>query len=176
MNILRTLFLSMLVLAVAGCGFQLRGTPNWPAELSPVYVSGLETRDPFYLLLVQSLRSAGVDVVNEPMAGGSEIRILALREQRRVLTVTGAAQINEYRLTRRLDSELRLADAAAPLPLGELEVRQTYSFDPAAVLAQETREDELRTVMNRDLVRLLQYRVRAATGGIVAPAADRDGT
>jgi LPS-assembly lipoprotein len=175
MNVLRTLFLSMLVLALAGCGFQLRGTPNWPAELSPVYVSGLETRDPFYLLLVQSLRSAGVEVVTEPVAGGSEIRILALREQRRVLTVTGEAEINEYRLTRRLESELRRADAA-PLPLGQLEVRQTYSFDPAAVLAQETREDELRTVMNRDLVRLLQYRVRAATGGIVAPAENRDGT
>jgi LPS-assembly lipoprotein len=176
MNVLRTLFLSLLVLALAGCGFQLRGTPNWPSELSPVYVSGLETRDPFYLLLAQSLRSAGIEVLGEPVRGGSEIRILALREQRRVLTVTGDARINEYRLVRRLDSELRLPGASAPLSLGELEVRQTYSFDAAAVLAQETREDELRTVMNRDLVRLLQYRVRAATGGIVVPATDRDGT
>jgi LPS-assembly lipoprotein len=161
-----------LALVLAGCGFQLRGGPDWPAALDPVGIVGLDPNDPLRIDLVQSLRAAGLSVRDTAEADGNRIRILALREERRVLTVTAGARISEYELTRRLEAELRLAGAAEPVPLGSLEVGRVYRFDPAAVLGQGDREEALRRAMNRDLVRLLQLRVQAAMaeGGGTAPA------
>ena len=164
MKVLRSLFAVVLALAIAGCGFQLRGTPNWPTELSPIRVEGLESRDPLYLLLAQSLTAAGLEVLPPGSDGkASELRVLDLRDRRRVLSVTGEVEVAEYELVRSLETELRLPGEPEPVPLGRLEARQAYTFEAASVLSEEETEEELRRVMNRDLVRLLQFRVRAAT-------------
>lgn len=157
----RTLVL-LLILLLAGCGFQLRAGPEWSAEIDPVYIDGLGLRDPLYLTLVQSLRGAGVEVLTSPTPQATVLRVLRLSEERRVLSVTGAARISEYELTRVLEAELRRPAPPETLALNRLEVSRVYVFDAAAVLAQSEREDELRQAMNRDLVRLLQLQVQAA--------------
>ncbi len=151
----------VLALLLTSCGFQLRSAPDWSAELDPVYIGGLGLRDPLYLTLVQSLRGAGVQVLATPTPGATALRVLRLGEERRVLSVTGAARISEYELTRVLEAELWLPDRPETLPLNRLEVSRVYVFDAAAVLAQSEREDELRQAMNRDLVRQLQLQVQA---------------
>lgn len=151
----------LLTLLLAGCGFQLRSAPDWSAELDPVYIGGLELRDPLYLTLVRSLRGAGVEVLTTPTPQATVLRVSRLSEERRVLSVTGAARISEYELSRVLEAELRLPDRPETLALNRMEVSRVYVFDAAAVLAQSEREDELRQAMNRDLVRLLQLQVQA---------------
>lgn len=162
MNGRRRLLLALPALLLAGCGFQLRGVSDWPAELNPIHVSGLGMRDPFYLALVQSLRAAGVEVLDARSIDASELRVLSLQERRRVLSVTGAARISEYELSRVLDTALRLPGAPEALPLGPLRASRVYVFDAAAVLSRDEREEELARSMDRDLLRLLQLRVQAA--------------
>ncbi|AHF00256.1 LPS-assembly lipoprotein LptE [Thioalkalivibrio paradoxus] len=161
MNAARIWGVALLVLVLAGCGFQLRGVPDWPDGLDPIRIEGLAVRDPLYLNLAQSLRAAGVEVLPPGTAGAAELRVLSLHDDRRVLSVTGAARISEYELVRQLEAELALPDVAERLPLGRLEVSRVYVFDAASVLGQSEREEELRLAMNRDLVRLLQLRVQA---------------
>ena len=172
MNPRRRLLLISPVLLLAGCGFQLRGAPDWPAELNPLHVSGLAMRDPFYLTLMQSLRPAGVEVLDARSPDAAELRVLSLRQRRRVLSVTGAARISEYELSRTLDAELRLPGEAEPLALGPLTATRVYVFEAAAVLSQSEREEELARAMDRDLQRLLLLRVQAAMGELRSAAPD----
>jgi LPS-assembly lipoprotein len=160
----RRLLLVVPTLLFTGCGFQLRGAPDWPPELSSIYVSGLGARDPFYLALAQNLRSAGVEVLDSRSADAAELRVLSLHEQRRILSVTGAARISEYELYRVLDAELRLPGVAEAQPLGPLRASRVYVFDASAVLSQSEREQELARAMDRDLQRMLQLRIQAVMG------------
>lgn len=178
MNPRRRLVLAVPALLLAGCGFQLRGAPEWPPELNPIYIGGLGARDPFYLFLAQNLRSAGVEILDARSPDAAELRVLSLRQRRRVLSVTGAARISEYELFRVLDAELRLPDVAEPRSLGPLSASRVYVFEAAAVLSQSEREEELAQAMDRDLQRLLQLRIQAVMGDLRAedpaedPAAD----
>lgn len=165
MNRARRLFVLLPAVLASGCGFTLRGAPDWPSELDPIHISGLGVRDPLYLMLVQNLRAAGADVLGTRSPEAAELRVLSLVEQRRVLSVTGAARVSEYELVRLLDTELRLPGEAEPLPLGRLEASRIYVFDAASVLTRSEREEELARAMNRDLVRMLSLRVRAAMRG-----------
>ncbi|AGA34166.1 LPS-assembly lipoprotein RlpB precursor (Rare lipoprotein B) [Thioalkalivibrio nitratireducens DSM 14787] len=161
MNAARVWGVALLVLVLAACGFQLRGAPDWPDGLDPIRIEGLAARDPLYQQLARSLRAAGVEVLPAGTPESAELRVLALREERRVLSVTGAARISEYELARQLDAELAIPGEPERLPLGRLEVSRIYVFDAASVLSQAEREEELRRAMDRDLVRLLQLRVQA---------------
>ncbi|TVP88518.1 MAG: hypothetical protein EA347_05750 [Thioalkalivibrio sp.] len=164
MNPRRRLLLALPALLLTGCGFQLRGAPEWPAELDPLHIGGLGARDPFYLTLVRTLRSAGVEILDARSPDAAELRVLSLRERRRVLSVTGAARISEYELVRVLDAELRLPDEDEPLPLGPLRASRVYVFDASAALSRSDREEELARAMDRDLQRMLQLRVQAEMG------------
>lgn len=161
MNPRRRLVLGLPALLLSGCGFQLRGAPDWPPELNPIYIAGLGARDPFYLALAQNLRSAGVELLGAREPDAAELRVISLRERRRVLSVTGAARISEYELIRVLDAELRLPGGAEPRPLGPLQASRVYVFEAAAVLSQSEREEELARAMDRDLQRMLLLRVQA---------------
>ncbi len=165
MNRARRLFVLLPAVLASGCGFALRGAPDWPPELDPIHIGGLGVRDPLYLLLVQNVRAAGAEVLGAPSPEAAELRVLSLRDQRRVLSVTGAARVSEYELVRVLDTELRLPGEVEPLPLGRLEASRIYVFDAASVLTRSEREEELARAMNRDLVRLLALRVRAVLRG-----------
>jgi len=164
----RRLVLAVPALLLAGCGFQLRGAPDWPPELDPLYVSGLGARDPFYLMLAQNLRSAGVEVLDARSPDAAELRVLSLRQRRRVLSVTGAARISEYEVSRVLDAELRLPGVPEPQPLGPLSASRVYVFEAAAVLSQSEREEELARAMDRDLQRMLLLRIQAVMGELRA--------
>jgi len=164
-NRVRRLFVLLPAVLASGCGFTLRGAPDWPSELDPIHIGGLGVRDPLYLMLVQNLRAAGAEVLGTRSPEAAELRVLSLVEQRRVLSVTGAARVSEYELVRLLDTELRLPGEAEPLPLGRLEASRIYVFDAASVLTRSEREEELARAMNRDLVRMLSLRVRAAMRG-----------
>jgi LPS-assembly lipoprotein len=161
MNQRRRLFLFLPVLLASGCGFQLRGAPEWPPELTPIYIEGLGVRNPLYLILAQRLRGAGVEVLSSRSPEAAVLQVLSVGEERRVLSVTGAARISEYELSRVLETALRIPGEPEAVPLGRLQANRVYVFDAASVLSQREREEELARAMDRDLVRLLQLRVQA---------------
>ena len=57
-------FLIPPLLLLAACGFQMRGAASVPAEMARTYVATDDQRSLFYRRLRESLRGAGVNVVD----------------------------------------------------------------------------------------------------------------
>ncbi|WP_018865699.1 MULTISPECIES: LPS assembly lipoprotein LptE [unclassified Thioalkalivibrio] len=161
--LLRAALVLVLVAALAACGFQLRGSGEWPEALQPVQITGINARDSLYRELAVTLGSAGVEIVNQrPEGQGAILEIRSVNDQRRTLSVTEAARVSEYELVRTVEVRLRPVDGEA-VDLGPLRASRIYLFDGTAVLSRGEREATLREAMDRDIVGQLQRRIAALT-------------
>lgn len=174
-GLLRTGLVLVLAAALAACGFQLRGSGEWPEALNPVQITGINVRDSLYRELAVTLGSSGVDVVRQrPEGQGAILEIRSVNDQRRTLSVTETARVSEYELVRTVDVRLRPVDGEA-VDLGPLQASRIYLFDGTAVLSRGEREATLREAMNRDIVGQLQRRIAALSepdGSLRDPAED----
>ncbi|WP_018872230.1 LPS assembly lipoprotein LptE [Thioalkalivibrio sp. ALJ16] len=162
--LLRAGLVVWLAASVAACGFQLRGSMDWPEALAPVHITGLSPRDSLYRELAVAFGSAGVEVVDQrPDRHGATLEIRSVRDQRRTLSVTETARVSEYELVRTVEARLRPVQGEA-VELGPLQASRVYLFDGSAVLSRSEREETLREAMNRDLVAQLQRRMTALVG------------
>ncbi|WP_018935167.1 LPS assembly lipoprotein LptE [Thioalkalivibrio sp. ALJ24] len=157
----RVLAVLVLAASLAACGFQLRGAGDWPAQLDPVEIRGLQPRDSLYQELARGLRASGVEVVDSrPEERGVTLEIRSVDDSRRALSVSDQARVSEYELVRRVQVRLHPADGEA-VDLEPLRASRTYVYDETAVLSRSEREEDLRDTMNRDLVALLRRQVEA---------------
>ncbi|WP_018138179.1 MULTISPECIES: LPS assembly lipoprotein LptE [unclassified Thioalkalivibrio] len=162
--VLRAVLVVWLAVAVAACGFQLRGSMDWPEALAPVQITGVNPRDSLYRELAVAFGSAGVEVVDQrPEGQGATLDVRSVRDRRRTLSVTDAARVAEYELIRSVEVRLRPVDGEA-VDLGTLHASRIYLFDGSAVLSRSEREETLREAMNRDIVSQLQRRIQAVIG------------
>ncbi len=154
------LLLGGVLVSVAGCGFQLRGTVEFPAHLQPLQVTGLDIHDPLRRELLALLRTQGVQLSEHAEQAQARLHLQGLKEHRRVLSVGADARVSEYEIT------TVLTYAVSPLPTvqrvrtEQLSVSREYAHDPAGVLGQSEQERLLREDMQRDMLRLLLYRLQ----------------
>lgn len=156
-------FAAMLMLALAGCGFELRGQFTIPDELEPIHISsegGSRVADELRRMLI----SNDVRLVDEPEEARSEIAILGENRQRRVLTVNpDTAQVDEYELRYTTNWILRETDEDQRPLLGRetIESLRDYAYDSTAVLAKESEQEILIENMQQDAALRILYRLQA---------------
>ncbi|MFO7954758.1 LPS assembly lipoprotein LptE [Thioalkalivibrio sp.] len=159
--LLRAGLVLLLAVSLAACGFQLRGSGEWPEALQPVQITGINARDSLYRELAVTLGSSGVEVVNQrPEGQGAILEIRSVNDQRRTLSVTEAARVSEYELIRTVNARLRPVEGEA-VDLGPLRAARIYLFDGTSVLSRSEREATLREAMDRDIIGQLQRRIAA---------------
>lgn len=156
-------FAAALMLALAGCGFQLRGQFSIPAELQPIHISsqgGSRVAEELRRMLVRN----DVQLTDDPAAAESEIAVLGENRQRRVLTVNPeTAQADEYELRYTTDWILRDPNEDQRPLLGRetIESLRDYGYDPTAVLAKQSEEQILIEDMQQDAALRILYRLQA---------------
>ena len=148
--------LSLLVLLLTACGFQLRGSVTLPQVMQTTHVQG----DRFSLLvgeLQTLLRNAGARLVEERGAATAVLRILEENSSERVLSVGATGRAVEYELFQRVDYQLEDASGELLVPRQSLSARRSYQFDENDVLGKANEEESLREEMQRDLaLRIVQ--------------------
>ena len=146
-----TPFALLAVLLLAGCGFQLRGALDLPPEMARTYISGLEARDALLLELERQLRGAGVETVHSRAAATAELRVLDLRDTRRVLTVGGDASVQEYELATTVSYDVRGMGNDFRRERVTLSAVRDMTFDETSVVGKGGEEALLREEMRREL-------------------------
>lgn len=157
---LRSSFIALCVIVMAGCGFQLRGAYSFPYE--SIFVSGAE-----YSLVVASLKRAIRGSGSTRLAEKSEDAqaiFLPTSEAKEliILSLSGSGRVREKRLRYRYG--YRIVDVKGRdlvLP-GMVELTRDLTYADSDVLAKTQEEDLLWRDMESDLVQQLMRRLAAA--------------
>ncbi len=146
---------------LTGCGFQLRGAPDFAFD--SIYVNGANSA--FTNELKRNLRAQGTVQVVEELAKRDTadviLDILADLREKTVVGVNATGQVREFQLRTRIRYRLRTPKGREITPDTELLLQRDISFNESAVLAKEAEEGQIYRDMQSDLVQQMLRRLAA---------------
>ncbi len=148
----------VLVLLLAGCGFQLKGAVSLPADVKTVYVATSDELSPFSVELGRALHAAGAALAASASVADAVIRVAQDRTGRRVLSVSARNTPQEYQVYYVLGYSIERGEQQAVAPQ-QIEVSRSYSFSESDLLAKDREEAILREALARDLADLVVRRL-----------------
>jgi LPS-assembly lipoprotein len=155
----RRLLLALPALALAGCGFQLRGSADLPFRtLFAAFPPGSTTATEF----ARMLRGGGTRLVDRPQDAEARLDVLEERREKEIVGFSGTGRPREYQI--RLLFTFRVVDAQETelVPPTQLILRRDITTTDTQYVAKEQEEALLYRDMQRDLVQQLLRRLAAA--------------
>jgi LPS-assembly lipoprotein len=149
----------VLSLALAGCGFHLRGKATYP-------FTTIAVNAPSAPALATQLRRALDETGSAKVVDAKDAQVIldipTVADDKEVLSLSGAGSVQEYLLVKRVGFRLHDAQGNDWLPPAEISVRRSYTFSESEVLARGTQEQQLLKEMQSDVVQQLLRRLQAA--------------
>lgn len=157
---IRTFLAGVLLMAAAGCGFQLRGAYNLPYEA--LFVSVPEGSVVGAGLKRHILASGGTRLVDDPKKAQATFLRAGEKRDTLILSLSASGRVREKRL--RYQYAYRIVDANGRdlVPQGYVELTRDVTYSDSASLAKTQEEDLLWRDMENDLVQQLMRRLATA--------------
>jgi len=144
----------LVLILLAGCGFQMRGAATMPPEMTRTYIETSDRYSLFYRQLRASLIRSGVDIVDSPAEATATFTIYADETGQRVLSVSSRNVPREFEVYYSIYYEVVTADQVIIAPR-EQTLTRDYTWDETLVLGKEKEEQILRESVVEDLIRVI---------------------
>jgi LPS-assembly lipoprotein len=156
MHARRTLLVVVGNVALAACGFELRGTPELP--FSRIALEGFAARSPLADELKRALSQSAEVVMG---ADRAQVVLHAVTDTREkgVVASTAAGQVRELQLRVRLAFRLSTPAGVELIPATELLLTRDMSYSESVALAKEYEEVQLYRAMQSDIVAQVMRRL-----------------
>lgn len=151
----------LLLLALAGCGFQLRGEAG--AGLRSVHVSA-EKPSVVAVEIRRQLTSGTSRLAPQAKDAEMHIRILEEATDKTIQTLTGTGRVYDYLLRLRVRFSATGAGGKEIVAPTEFELRRVITYSETAPLAKEAEERLLFEDMRADAASRVLRRVAVAAG------------
>jgi len=161
-RLLPALLMAVLVsvLALAGCGFHLRGAVDIPPDLSPLYI---QSGGAVGAAIESRLTGSGVTLTNVPSEAGLILRILSQSRSSRVVALDVDGKGLAYLLTYRVTFDARDATGNELVSQQSLGLDRTFDDNPdVAVLGKALESDIIYQDLASDAADQVLLRLRAA--------------
>ena len=126
----------VLVIALAACGFQLRGTAALPFEtlhLPATTVAGIA------LDLKRNIQSGTrTTVVDDPKQAQALLEFTQETREKHILSLTAAGRVREFQLRYRVGFRVHDGKGGEFLPASTVQLTRDVTFNDSEVLAKET--------------------------------------
>jgi LPS-assembly lipoprotein len=158
-NRLLQLFLYLLVVTMAACGFQLRGPK--PMAFKTIYL-GMSAYSDLAADLRRQIQTSGTTkVVDKP--DDAEVRLIVLEDaqEKAILALGPTGTVREYQLRKRFQFRLQDKQGKEVMPLQQINITRDITFNDSIVLAKEQEEVLLYRDMQNDLVQQITRRLAA---------------
>ncbi len=147
-------------LLVAACGFQLRGTAQFP--FNTLYVQAAPTSQ-FAVQLKRAVQAASVTRIAErPEQAEVILQILNEAQEKQILSLSGGGRAREFQLRYRVSFRLTDGKNREHIPASEIVLRRDFSFTDEQALSKESEEALLLRDMRNDAVQQMVRRLQAA--------------
>ncbi len=158
----RSLLACAALLALTGCGFKLRGAPDF--AFRTLHVNAGET-SPLGNELKRNLASIStlklVEDAKNAATAEAVLDILSELREKTVVGVNTSGQVREFQLRLRLRFRVRTPQGRELIGNTELLQQRDISFNESAVLAKEAEEGLIYRDMQSDLVQQIIRRLAA---------------
>jgi LPS-assembly lipoprotein len=154
----RRLLQAVPLLALAGCGFQLKGAAS--LQFDSIALTGFEPRSP----LAQELRDAlerSITVKDAPAQAQVVLQALGEQRLRRGVAFTASGQVRDIQLRTIFRYRAQTPAERELIPDSRIELIREMSFIEKAALGKEQEEQDLFREMQSDIV--LQVMLRLST-------------
>jgi LPS-assembly lipoprotein len=149
----------VLALALAGCGFRLRGTAEVPFQ--SLYVPGASSG--IALDLKRNLQAGtNARVVDDAAAADAVLQFTEETRQKEILSLTGAGRVREFQLRYRVGWRVHDGKGADFVPQNIIQITRDITFNDTEILAKEQEEQLLFRDMQSDMVQQIIRRLAAA--------------
>lgn len=156
----RCLIVSALALALAGCGFHLRGQATLPFNTLYVQAAPLS---PFALQLKRAVQSGSLTkIIDRPEQAEAILQILQELQEKEILSLSTGGRVAEFQLRYRVQFRLTDEKNREHIPATEIILKRDYSFNDSQVLSKESEEALLYRDMRADAVYQMVRRLQAA--------------
>jgi LPS-assembly lipoprotein len=132
----------------------MRGATSVPPEMARTYIATDDPRSLFYRRLRDSLRGAGVVLVESPFDATATFSILSDIPGQRVLSVSARNVPREFEVFYTVFYSVQAKDVTLLEPSSQTLTRD-YTWDETQVLGKEKEEELLREAIVDDLVRIV---------------------
>ena len=150
------------LLVTAGCGFRLRGTPNF--AFKSIYVNIPESSSVGADLKRALAANSALEVISDPQKMlQADVILDAVTDQREktVIGSSSAGQVREFQLRLRFSFRLRTPQDNELIEQAEILQQRDMSYNESAALAKEAEEGLLYRDMQTDAVQQLVRRLAA---------------
>ena len=146
-------------LALAGCGFRLRGTADVPFER--VYVPGA-TGGIALNLKRNIIAGTHAKVVDEAKQADAVLQFTQEVRQKEILSLSGTGRVREYRLVYQVGFRVHDGKGGEYVQPSTIRLTRDISFNDTDILAKESEEGLLWGDMQTDMVSQIMRRLAAA--------------
>jgi len=150
---------ALLCLALAGCGFQLRGTAEVPFETIyvPTVAGGIG------LELKRNIQAGTrAKVVDDAKQAEAILEFTQESREKEILSLTGTGRVREFQLRYRVGFRVHDGKGRDFVPANTVVLLRDITFNDSDVLAKETEEQLLYRDMQSDMVQQILRRLSVA--------------
>jgi LPS-assembly lipoprotein len=154
------LLLFVIVAALAGCGFQLRGTAALPFDT--LYVP--PANSPGVALDLKRNIQSGTRtvVVDDPKRAEAILEFAQETREKEILSLAATGRVREFQLRYRVGFRVHDGKGNEFVPLSTVQLTRDVTFNDSEVLAKESEEALLYRDMQVDMVQQIMRRLAAA--------------
>ena len=156
---MRKLLISAICFALAGCGFQLRGTADVPFETLylPNATGGIA------LDLKRNIQAGTrAKVVDDAKNAQAILQFTEETRNKEILSLTGTGRVREFQLRYRVAFRVHDGKGGDYVPPSVIQLTRDVTFNDAEILAKESEEQLLFRDMQTDMVQQIMRRLAAA--------------
>lgn len=149
----------VLALALAACGFELRGTANLPFQTIVIPGAG----GGIALDLKRNIQSGtNAKVIDDVKATQAVLQFLEEVRTKEILALTATGRVREYRLIYRVGFRVHDGKGGEFVPANTIRLTRDVTFNDSDILAKEAEEGLLFRDMQFDMVQQVMRVLAAA--------------
>jgi len=156
---MRRLLALAFSLALAGCGFQMRGTAALPFDT--LYMPG--ATGGIALDLKRNIQTGTrTAVVDDPNKAEAVLQFVQEQREKKILSLAATGRVREFELLYSVGFRVHDGKGSEFLPVSTIQLKRAISFNDSDVLSKESEELQLYRDMQFDMVQLIMRRLAAA--------------
>ena len=146
-------------MAVAACGFQLRGSATVPFDT--LYIPNAKSG--IALELKRNIEAGtSVKVVDDAKAADAVLELTGENREKIILSLTGTGRVREFRLRYTMRYRVHDGKGNEYVPSSLVQLTRDVTYDDSAILAKEAEEQLLFRDMQTDMVQQVLRRLASA--------------